>query len=92
MKIYSICMAYVFPNLFLKGIEIYGRLFTSKESPKITWKLEQKSVYVWLTFFQTYQCFFKGIEIHGKLCTSKESPRYFWYVLSLENFSGFPNH
>ena len=73
-------MAYVFPILFLKGIEIYGRLFASKESPKITWKFEQKSIYVWLTFFQTYKCFFKGIEIHGKLCTSKESPRYFWYV------------
>ena len=30
-----ICMAYVFPNLrmFFKGIEIHGKLCTSKESP-----------------------------------------------------------
>lgn len=55
-------MAYVFPILFLKGIEIYGRLFASKESPKITWKFEQKSIYVWLTFFQTYECFLKVLK------------------------------
>ena len=44
-------MAYVFPILFLKGIEIYGILFRSKESPKITWKVEVRAkVYICMAY------------------------------------------